>query len=95
MSLSPLPVPSPSDVRQLFGKLGWHRGSATEFAVTGAYANNSLTGNALQTATAVREKILDGVRRTVKAVTDMAGAPPADLKLTSGGKIAQLDMSAM
>ena len=39
---------SPSDVRQLFGKLGWQRGPATEFALTGAYANNELTGNALQ-----------------------------------------------
>lgn len=36
---------------------------------------------------AVREKILDGVQRTVKAVTDMAGAPPADVKITPGGKM--------
>ncbi|WP_297515650.1 amidohydrolase [uncultured Caulobacter sp.] len=36
---------------------------------------------------AVREKILAGVTRTVKAVTDMAGAPPADLTLTPGGKM--------
>lgn len=36
---------------------------------------------------AVREKILAGVERTVKAVADMAGAPPADLKITPGGKM--------
>lgn len=36
---------------------------------------------------AVRDKILDGVQRTVKAVVDMAGAPPAELKLTPGGKM--------
>src|SRR3989442_1609065 len=38
---------SPSDVRQLFGKLGWQR-AKTDLAFTGAYANNSLTGNGLQ-----------------------------------------------
>ncbi|UAL09596.1 amidohydrolase [Caulobacter segnis] len=36
---------------------------------------------------AVRTKILAGIERTVKAVTDMAGAPPADLKITPGGKM--------
>ena len=36
---------------------------------------------------AVREKILDGVQRTAKAVVDMAGAPPADVKLNPGGKM--------
>ena len=36
---------------------------------------------------AVREKILAGVQRTVKAVVDMAGAPPADVKITPGGKM--------
>ena len=43
--------------------------------------------------TAVREKILEGVRRTVKAVTDMAGAPAADLKLTPGGKMVVNDQA--
>jgi outer membrane receptor protein involved in Fe transport len=38
---------SPSDVRQLFGKLGWDRGKTT-LRLTTAYANNSLTGNGLQ-----------------------------------------------
>ena len=38
---------SPSDVRQLFGKLGWQRGR-TGLTVSAAEANNSLTGNALQ-----------------------------------------------
>jgi amidohydrolase len=36
---------------------------------------------------AVREKILAGVERTVKAVVDMAGASPADVKITPGGKM--------
>jgi outer membrane receptor protein involved in Fe transport len=34
---------SPSSVRQLFGKVGWNG-----LTVSGAYANNSLTGNGLQ-----------------------------------------------
>lgn len=36
---------------------------------------------------AVREKILAGIERTAKAVVDMAGAPPADVKITPGGKM--------
>ena len=38
---------SPSDVRQLFGKLGWQQ-TKHEAALSLAYANNSLTGNGLQ-----------------------------------------------
>jgi outer membrane receptor protein involved in Fe transport len=38
---------SPSDVRQIFGKIGW-RNTATDVHVTGAYADNGLTGNGLQ-----------------------------------------------
>ena len=38
---------SPSDVRQLLGKLGWQR-QKHDVALTLAYADNSLTGNALQ-----------------------------------------------
>jgi outer membrane receptor protein involved in Fe transport len=38
---------SPSDVRQIFGKVGWQRGK-TRLNVSVAQANNSLTGNALQ-----------------------------------------------
>jgi outer membrane receptor protein involved in Fe transport len=38
---------SPSNVRQLFGKLGWQRAS-TSLGLTAAYANNSLTGNGVQ-----------------------------------------------
>ncbi len=38
---------SPSDVRQLFAKAGW-RSAATELHLTGAYADNVLTGNGLQ-----------------------------------------------
>ena len=38
---------SPSDVRQLFGKLGWHDGS-TDLKLTLAHADNQLSGNGLQ-----------------------------------------------
>ena len=38
---------SPSDVRQLFGKLGW-KNEATELNLTLAHADNQLTGNGLQ-----------------------------------------------
>ena len=38
---------SPSDVRQLFGKIGWQR-ATNEFFVSVGHADNSLNGNALQ-----------------------------------------------
>lgn len=38
---------SPSNVGQLFGKLGWHT-VKTDLALSGSYADNSLTGNGLQ-----------------------------------------------
>ena len=38
---------SPSDVRQLFAKLGW-RNAATDLKLTLAHADNQLTGNGLQ-----------------------------------------------
>jgi len=38
---------SPSDVRQLFSKLGWQRGS-TDLKLTLAHADNELNGNGLQ-----------------------------------------------
>jgi outer membrane receptor protein involved in Fe transport len=38
---------SPSNVGQLFGKLGWHT-IRTDLALSGSYADNSLTGNGLQ-----------------------------------------------
>ncbi len=37
--------------------------------------------------TLVRDRILDGVQRTAKAVAAMAGAPEPELKLTPGGKM--------
>jgi outer membrane receptor protein involved in Fe transport len=40
-------IKSPSDVRQMFSKLGW-QGSKTAIHLSFAYANNSLTGNGLQ-----------------------------------------------
>ena len=38
---------SPSDVRQVFGKVGWQR-STNEFFVSVGHANNALNGNGLQ-----------------------------------------------
>ena len=38
---------SPTNVRQLFGKLGW-QGPSSSLALTLGYANNALTGNGLQ-----------------------------------------------
>ena len=38
---------SPSDVRQLFGKIGWRK-LASELAISAGHANNSLRGNGLQ-----------------------------------------------
>jgi len=38
---------SPSDVRQIFAKVGW-RDASTDVHVTGAYMDNALTGNGLQ-----------------------------------------------
>ena len=40
-------VASPSDVRQIFGKLGW-QGAQTGVGLSVAYADNALTGNGLQ-----------------------------------------------
>jgi outer membrane receptor protein involved in Fe transport len=40
-------VDSPSDVRQVFGKLGW-RGGRSEITVSAGYADNELNGNGLQ-----------------------------------------------
>lgn len=40
-------VKSPSDVRQMFSKLGW-QGAKTAFSLSFAYADNQLTGNGLQ-----------------------------------------------
>lgn len=40
-------VASPSDVRQVFGKVGW-QGAQSAVALSAAYADNALTGNGLQ-----------------------------------------------
>jgi hypothetical protein len=44
---------SPSDVRQFFGKVGW-QGATTSLGLSGAYADNSLTGNGLRTSVSSR-----------------------------------------
>jgi len=55
---------SPSDVRQLFGKLGWRREN-TDVALSAAYADNRLTGNALQ-----EQRFLDRDRSSVYTKPD-------------------------
>ncbi|CBJ37074.1 exported protein of unknown function [Ralstonia solanacearum CMR15] len=35
---------------------------------------------------AVRQKMIDGIRRTARAVTEMPGAPEAEIRIPEGGK---------
>ena len=56
---------SPSDVRQLFGKVGWVRGR-TILNLSLAQANNSLTGNGLQ-----EQRLLDGDYTSVYTKPDV------------------------
>ncbi|MFP3888908.1 M20 family metallopeptidase [uncultured Ralstonia sp.] len=66
-------------------------------AIQGGSAENiipdsvTLRGTIRSYKPAVRQKMLDGIRRTAKAVTEMSGAPDADIKLTEGGKAVNND----
>lgn len=55
---------SPSDVRQLFGKVGWQR-AGTALTVSAAHADNALNGNGLQ-----EERLLDRDYRSVHTKPD-------------------------
>jgi outer membrane receptor protein involved in Fe transport len=57
---------SPSDVRQLFGKLGWTSGSATQWSLTAAHADNQLRGNGLQ-----EQRLLDARYDSVYTTPDI------------------------
>jgi hippurate hydrolase len=66
-------------------------------AIQGGSAENIIPDSVLLRGTirsykpAVRQKMLDGIRRTAKAVTEMSGAPDADIKITEGGKAVNND----
>ncbi len=66
-------------------------GVITIGAIQGGSAGNIIPDSVLLRGTVrsyspeVRKILLDGISRTAKAITDMAGAPPADVKLTPGG----------
>jgi outer membrane receptor protein involved in Fe transport len=66
---------SPSDARQLFGKLGW-RNSATDLALTLSLADNILTGNGLQ-----QKSLLARDWRSIYTKPDETGNTAASLAL--------------
>lgn len=68
---------SPSNVRQFFGKFGW-QGAKTSIGLTGAYANNSLTGNGLQ-----EQRFLDRDYRSVYTLPDITSNRSPFLNLTA------------
>jgi outer membrane receptor protein involved in Fe transport len=67
---------SPSDVRQLFGKLGW-QDATTDLKLTTVYANNSLTGNALQ-----EQRLLERDYESVYTKPDITDNQSTFLNLT-------------
>ncbi|MCX7255477.1 MAG: TonB-dependent receptor [Polaromonas sp.] len=68
---------SPSDVRQLFGKLGWHDGR-TELKLTLAHADNQLSGNGLQ-----EQSLLAANRASVYTKPDITRNRSTLLNLTA------------
>jgi outer membrane receptor protein involved in Fe transport len=68
---------SPSDVRQLFGKVGWQR-PKHDVSLTLAYANNSLTGNGLQ-----EQHFLDGDYASVYTKPDVTDNRSTFLNVTT------------
>lgn len=67
---------SPSDVRQLFGKLGW-ADARTDLALSLAYADNRLTGNGLQ-----EQRLLDRDYKSVYTKPDETNNESLFLNLT-------------
>ena len=59
---------SPSDVRQIFTKIGW-QDATTELHVTGAYADNALTGNGLQEQRLLAATTRASTRRRTRRTT--------------------------
>ncbi|MGK5076978.1 TonB-dependent receptor [Janthinobacterium sp. HLX7-2] len=68
---------SPSDVRQLFGKLGWND-ARTDIAATLAHADNALTGNGLQ-----EQRMLARDYRSVYTKPDLTQNKATLLNLTA------------
>ncbi len=68
---------SPSDVRQLFGKLGWHDGR-TDLKLTLAHADNQLNGNGLQ-----EQRLLANDRASVYTKPDITQNRSTLLNLTA------------
>jgi len=68
---------SPSDVHQLFGKLGWHDG-ATDLKLTLAHADNQLNGNGLQ-----EQRLLANDRASVYTKPDITQNRSTLLNLTA------------
>jgi outer membrane receptor protein involved in Fe transport len=68
---------SPSDVRQIFTKVGW-KDARTELHVTGAYADNTLTGNGLQ-----EQRLLAADYASVYTTPDTTGNRSTFLNVTA------------
>jgi outer membrane receptor protein involved in Fe transport len=68
---------SPSDVRQLFGKLGWHDGT-TDLKLTLSHADNQLYGNGLQ-----EQSLLAANRASVYTIPDTTQNRSTLLNLTA------------
>ena len=68
---------SPSRVDQLFGKLGWHA-TASDIAISVGYADNALTGNALQ-----EQRFLDRDYASVYTIPDETNNRATFLNLTT------------
>ena len=68
---------SPSDVRQLFGKLGWHD-STTDLKLTLSHADNQLYGNGLQ-----EQSLLAANRASVYTIPDTTQNRSTLLNLTA------------
>jgi outer membrane receptor protein involved in Fe transport len=68
---------SPSNVRQLFGKLGW-QGGASRLDVTVAHADNTLNGNGLQ-----EQRLLARDRASVYTMPDTTGNQSGMLTLAA------------
>ena len=68
-------------------------GVVTIGAIQAGEAGNVIPDNAVVRGTirsqdeGVRAKLLAGIKRTARAVSEMAGAPPADITITPGGKM--------
>ena len=75
---------SPSDVRQLFGKLGW-RDRATTISLSASHADNTLTGNGLQEQTLLAQD-----RASVYTIPDLTTNRATMLNLAASHDISDV-----